>query len=171
MILPKRQWVALVAICLTLALCGVWAWQYLDDQRSAASAAAAGSPSATANLANKSPPPPPLAPAHGIAQPRRYHRLHRQRLHRKPAFLTWNFEITSTPAPPAAAPMATSAAPWIDLSLRFKPLCPRSSPSTEALLPPARRRDRHPPEISPSDSDGGGWAAQITLTYPLALAI
>jgi uncharacterized membrane protein len=160
--LPMRTSVAILTICLATALCGAWAWEYLDDQRSAAAAAATE-----------------LAACRTLAKQITASRL-------APAIAPRAADITAVIASAAAQadlaegsldhvdpgsdrrnPDGTVIPRQIELTIRQATLRQIITFAHTLSAPPGELRATRL-RLTPSGADGGGWAAQMTLTYPLS---
>jgi hypothetical protein len=160
--LPLRTSIAILTICLATVLCGAWSWESLDDQRSAAVAAATelAACRALASQITASRLAPIIAPRPAdftavIASAAAQAGLAEGSLdHVDPGSDRRNQDGSAIPR-------------QIDLSIRQATLRQIITFAHALSAPPGELRATRL-RLTSSGADGGGWAAQMTLTYPLS---
>jgi hypothetical protein len=157
--LNRRNAIALSIVCVTMSLGGAWAWGYLNDERSAASNAAreladcralGREISGARQTAAAAPRPSDITSAIAAAA--------------EQAGLADGSLDHIDPGSARRNPDGTSSQRQIDLSIRQASLRQIVAFARALSVPPLTLTVERM-RLSPSEADGGGWAADMTLTY------
>jgi hypothetical protein len=160
--IPRQSAIVLAVIIVAIALSGVWAWGSLDDQQSAAVAAAQELANCqelgrqiTASRQSTAVAPRPGDLTSAVAAAATQAGLPEGSLdHIDPGTAAHN--------PDGAATQRQIEVSIRQASLRQILTFARTLSVAPLNLRAARLR------LTPSDADGGGWAVQMTLTYPIS---